>query len=63
MKNFKKLQTFILNLEEQNTYLFDSYRALADEINLFYADFQLINPDMIEEEESKEIFNYNFNIK
>ena len=55
MNNFRELKADIMNLEDYNEFLFNNYRALAENINIFILEYQIINED-------EDFYNFNFEI-
>ena len=55
MNNFRELKADIMNLEDYNEFLFNNYRALAENINIFILEYQIIKED-------EDFYNFNFEI-
>ena len=59
MNNFRELINYAQYLEENNLDLYEKYTDLADQINLFMAEYELDNTD----DNDENFFNFNLNFK
>ena len=58
--NIRTLRIHYKNLEEQNTFLYENYLTLANEVNYFVTTFLYNFKENLDEEDYKNIFNVNY---